>query len=161
VQRHDDIVADRDLIREPPELARPVGYHIVGVVGVGRFERQADAVTCVVATDIAQFGPADESEALGEGSLLSFAFFAASDQPRWCFDSGWRAVAHNMNYAALVGLRECEPSLPPACRAAAEAEPDTTGPLLDPGCGKHEMPTSSGDSWPLTRQTIATTPNPP
>jgi len=78
MQRHDDIVANCDLIREPPELARPVGYHIVGVVGVGRFERKADAVTCVVATDIAQPWPADESEALGEGSLLSFAFFAAS-----------------------------------------------------------------------------------
>jgi len=45
-----------------------------------------------------------------------------------------------------------------ACRAAAEAEPDTTSPLLDAGCGKHEVPTSSGDPWPLIRQTKATTP---
>ena len=55
MQRHDDAVANCDLIREPPELARPVGYHVVGVFGVGRFERQADAVTRIVATDIAQF----------------------------------------------------------------------------------------------------------
>jgi hypothetical protein len=111
MQRHDDVVANCDLIREPPELARPVGYHIVGVLGVGRFERQADAITCVAATDIAQHGPTDEHKALIEGSLLSLACFAASDEPGCCFDSGWRAVTHDMNYGTAARLLECKTEL--------------------------------------------------
>lgn len=106
MQRHNDVVASYDLIREPPELARPVGYHVAGRVRVGRLERPTDAFTGVAVADIAQFGPADEGKILREGTLFSFAFFTTTNEPCRGFGIGGQVVAHTMDYAvvALLGV---------------------------------------------------------